>query len=168
MLTCVDILTCRAVDLMTGHRTSNMICAPIRAVKSGGKIVGVVQMLNKNNGSAFDRNDEQVLAVCVERVADDIYDIFKELLRLNDSISTFGSSFFPVASESQQNTGTRFMQATANSRVNEMLVRQNSSFSRDVAGALGSVESVENLRKRYMSFEVGTASKEIGSTSFAK
>ena len=154
---------------MTGHHTSNLICAPIRAVKSGGKIVGVVQMLNKNNGSAFDRNDEQVLAVCVERVADDIYDIFKELLRLNDSISLFGSSFFPVASESQQNTGTRFMQATANTRVNEMLVRQSSSFSRDVVGsALNSVESVENLRKRYMSFEVGASSKEIGSTSFAK
>lgn len=159
----------KAVDLMTGHHTSNLICAPIRAVKSGGKIVGVVQMLNKNNGSAFDRNDEQVLAVCVERVADDIYDIFKELLRLNDSISTFGSSFFPVASESQQNTGTRFMQATANTRVNEMLVRQSSSFSRDVVGsALNSVESVESLRKRYMSFEVGALSKEIGSTSFAK
>ena len=61
------------------------------------------------------------------------------------------------------------MQATANTRVNEMLVRQSSSFSRDVVGsALNSVESVENLRKRYMSFEVGASSKEIGSTSFAK
>jgi hypothetical protein len=131
---------------MTGTKTRNMICAPIRAVRSGGNIVGVVQMINKCNGGTFDKNDEGVLAVCVERVADDIYSVFRELLRVNDLVSAVGKSFFPAASETRQ--ASRLLKSTASSNKlnlnDSKLVRQPSS----------NLDSIEQLRKKYLSFEV--------------
>jgi hypothetical protein len=124
-----------------------LLCAPVKAIKAGGKIIGVMQMYNKTGSGIFDKNDEGVLQVCVERIADDVYDVFKELLSLNDSISMFGTSFFP-ASESQKTPHLRFMQSTVNSRSG--IFKQNSVPLTD--------ESVEGLRQRYLSFEVGGVS----------
>ncbi|XP_043925516.1 cAMP and cAMP-inhibited cGMP 3',5'-cyclic phosphodiesterase 10A isoform X2 [Protopterus annectens] len=45
----------REVDLYTGYTTRNILCMPI---VSRGAVIGVVQMVNKLNGSAFTKTDE--------------------------------------------------------------------------------------------------------------
>lgn len=45
----------REVDLYTGYTTRNILCMPI---VSRGTVIGVVQMVNKLNGSAFTKTDE--------------------------------------------------------------------------------------------------------------
>src|SRR4029434_2348596 len=45
----------REVDLYTGYTTRNILCMPI---VSRGTVIGVVQMVNKLNGSAFTNTDE--------------------------------------------------------------------------------------------------------------
>lgn len=45
----------REVDLYTGYTTRNILCMPI---VSRGSVIGVVQMVNKLNGSAFTKTDE--------------------------------------------------------------------------------------------------------------
>ncbi|XP_063089153.1 cAMP and cAMP-inhibited cGMP 3',5'-cyclic phosphodiesterase 10A isoform X2 [Cavia porcellus] len=45
----------REVDLYTGYTTRNILCMPI---VSRGSVIGVVQMVNKINGSAFSKTDE--------------------------------------------------------------------------------------------------------------
>lgn len=133
------------------HLTS-VLYVPIKALKSGGKIVGVVVMANKNENGQFDRNDENVISVCVERMADDIYDVFKELLNLNDNISLLGSSFFPPAVDPSKSKAKRFLESTANSRSGML-----SSFNRQGSTPLTD-DSIESIRQRYLSFEIGTHS----------
>jgi len=48
----------RSIDQKTGYVTKNILCIPIKTVK--GKIIGVVQMLNKNNGQ-FTEEDLNLL-----------------------------------------------------------------------------------------------------------
>lgn len=142
---------CRQLDkLPLGVEVENMLCVPMKAMRSGAKIVGAVVMANKKNKTPFDRNDENVLTVCVERMADDIYDVFKELLNLNDTIQTMGSSFFPPAVDSSKSKTQRFLQSTANSRSGMLSSRPNSTVMTD--------DSIEGLRQRYLSFEIGTHS----------
>lgn len=46
----------REVDVATGYTTRNILCMPI---VSRGKVIGVVQMINKNGPPhIFDQNDE--------------------------------------------------------------------------------------------------------------
>ncbi|KAM5284673.1 cAMP and cAMP-inhibited cGMP 3',5'-cyclic phosphodiesterase 10A isoform 2-T3 [Hipposideros larvatus] len=45
----------REVDLYTGYTTRNILCMPI---VSRGRVIGVVQMVNKITGSAFSKTDE--------------------------------------------------------------------------------------------------------------
>lgn len=132
-------------------KVESIMCVPIKALKSGGKIVGAVVMINKNNNGQFDRNDENVISVCVERMADDIYDVFKELLNLNDNISLMGSSFFPPVADSSKSRSQRFLQSTANSRSGML------SFSRQQSTPMTD-DSIESMRQRYLSFEIGTHS----------
>lgn len=129
----------------------SVMYVPIKALKSGGKIVGVLVLVNKKNNGHFDRNDENVISVCVERMADDIYDVFKELLNLNDNISLMGSSFFPPAVDPYKSRAKRFLESTANSRSGMLsLNKQNSTPLTD--------DSIEGMRQRYLSFEIGTHS----------
>ena len=131
-------------------KVESILCVPIKALRSGGKIIGAVVLVNKNDSGQFDRNDENVISVCVERMADDIYDVFKELLNLNDNISTLGTSFFPPVVDPSKSKTQRFLQSTANSRSGMLSFRQNSTPLTD--------ESIEGLRQRYLSFEVGSQS----------
>lgn len=74
------IFVFRNVDIKTGFRTKSVLCEPVRDHRGGGSIVAVIQMLNKIGGGAFDQSDEDALAACTQRVADDISTRFKELL----------------------------------------------------------------------------------------
>jgi len=47
-------------DKQTGYRTRSLLCLPL--VSSNGKLIGVVQVLNKKGGSVFDERDESLLA----------------------------------------------------------------------------------------------------------
>ena len=48
----------KKIDETTGYQTHSMLCGPIRGLD--GKVVGVLQLLNKRNGT-FDHEDEQLL-----------------------------------------------------------------------------------------------------------
>ena len=50
----------RQVDLATGYRTQNLLCAPMRS--AAGEIVGVIQALNKHDGP-FTAEDEELVLV---------------------------------------------------------------------------------------------------------
>ena len=71
-------------DDKLGIRTRNTLCQPVRGNRGAGNIVAVVQMINKFHGTVqeggvakpnyvpFDSHDEETLALCVQRVADDL------------------------------------------------------------------------------------------------
>nr|XP_049696554.1 probable 3',5'-cyclic phosphodiesterase pde-5 [Helicoverpa armigera] len=46
----------KEVDEATGYKTTSILCMPI---KVRGRVIGVVQMVNKRNGDPFDREDEE-------------------------------------------------------------------------------------------------------------
>lgn len=54
----------RAVDRLTGYRTSNILAVPVWS-QGGRTVVGVIQVLNKKGG-AFERHDQ----ILIERVAE--------------------------------------------------------------------------------------------------
>ncbi len=56
----------RNVDLRTGFRTRNMLCVPVWG--SAGRTVGVIQALNKRDGT-FERRDQMLLEQVAETVA---------------------------------------------------------------------------------------------------
>ena len=68
--------------MKTGFKTKNILCQPLRGQRGGGHIIGVIQMLNKEGG--FDASDEEHMATCVQRVADDMHAQFKELVGIAD------------------------------------------------------------------------------------
>jgi sigma-B regulation protein RsbU (phosphoserine phosphatase) len=47
-------------DKQTGYRTRSLLCLPM--MNSKGKLVGVIQVLNKKNKEVFDERDESLLA----------------------------------------------------------------------------------------------------------
>ncbi len=47
-------------DRQTGYRTRSLLCLPM--ISSQGKLVGVIQVLNKKTGGKFDERDESLLA----------------------------------------------------------------------------------------------------------
>ena len=106
------------LDTITGFKTRNILCMPVRANRGGGRIIGVIQMLNKlgtnEDGSSadFDDSDEAILADCVQRIADDIHMKFKELLNAAESLT--GSSTF--VAESSTTHGSSYASATAASK----------------------------------------------------
>lgn len=56
----------------------------MRGVRGGGNIIGVIQMINKKNGQDFDKNDEDALLACVQRIADVLSAKFNDLLTVAD------------------------------------------------------------------------------------
>jgi hypothetical protein len=73
------LLFVRNMDKKTGFTTRNVLCQPIRRLRGGGSIVAVVEMINKKDDAAFGTEDEEVLTVCVQRVADELSDRFMHL-----------------------------------------------------------------------------------------
>jgi putative ABC transport system ATP-binding protein len=50
----------REIDVRTGYRTRSLLCLPVSDAQ--GRVVAVVQLLNKEGGSPFDENDERQFA----------------------------------------------------------------------------------------------------------
>jgi hypothetical protein len=109
----------RNVDTMTGFKTKNLLCMPIRANRGGGRIIGVVQMANKlgkegkDSSIPFDDADEQILGDCVQRIADDIHLRFQELMHAAEALT--GASTF-IAEGSRERQGQNHTAATAASK----------------------------------------------------
>ena len=55
------------VDRRTGYRTRGILCAPVR--RRGGRVVAVLQLLNRLDGAPFDEDDERLLDAFVGQVA---------------------------------------------------------------------------------------------------
>eukprot|EP01035_Chromulina_nebulosa_P017515 gene17515-23076_t len=77
----------RAVDKKTGFKTNTILCQPIYSNRSGGTIVGVVQMLNKKDSLYFNDEDERALAACVDKIADSLNDKFQDLLIVSEKFN---------------------------------------------------------------------------------
>ena len=54
-------------DRQTGYRTRSILCLPM--LSSKGKLVGVIQVLNKKGGGVFDERDESLLAALAAHAA---------------------------------------------------------------------------------------------------
>jgi signal transduction protein with GAF and PtsI domain len=74
----------RAVDKQTGFVTRSILCQPIRITRNSGKILGVVEMLNKING-AFTTEDEALLSTCVARVASGLENSFRDVMEVTQT-----------------------------------------------------------------------------------
>ncbi len=57
----------RAVDLLTGYRTLNMLAVPVWST-DGQRVVGVIQVLNRRSG-VFERRDQMLIERIGEGVA---------------------------------------------------------------------------------------------------
>ncbi len=72
-----------------------MLCTPVRANRGGGKIIGVIELINKKNGELFNSNDEDVLGQMVNQFTDDLSAEFAELLEINHTIASFATPILP-------------------------------------------------------------------------
>lgn len=53
---------CLQVDDGSDFRTQSILCIPIKNAQ--GKVIGVSQLVNKIDGSTFNKNDENLFEVC--------------------------------------------------------------------------------------------------------
>ena len=67
------------IDKKTGYKTRNMLAHAIRPKMGAGKIVGIVEMINKYGDGPFTEHDETVLSQCTHHVADALSNRFSEL-----------------------------------------------------------------------------------------
>lgn len=89
------------MDLKTGFRTRSILCQPVRGMRGGGAIIGVIQMLNKIGGDGtFDINDEDMLATFAGKVADMLSVRFTDLANIAEKFS--GGILFYVADTALQ------------------------------------------------------------------
>jgi hypothetical protein len=82
---------------VTGIKTKTLMCSPLRANRGGGRVVAVVNLINKKDDQPFDENDEVVLQQMSNNFIDEMAGEFTELLHLNDSISAFATPILPSA-----------------------------------------------------------------------
>lgn len=73
----------QAVDRKSGYRTRSMLTMPM--LNTHGKVVGVVQVLNKSGERAFDQDDEDLLRALTAQAAVSIENskLYKSLVRQN-------------------------------------------------------------------------------------
>ena len=58
---CVVCVVPRQVDEGTDFRTKSILCMPIKNV--AGKVIGVIQLVNKMDNTTFNKNDENLFEV---------------------------------------------------------------------------------------------------------
>lgn len=80
------------LDIRTGFKTRNVLCHPLRSMRGGGQVIGVVQLLNKKSAREFDGSDEQILGITTQKIADDLSERFKHLTNVADRFC--GSAIF--------------------------------------------------------------------------
>jgi HD-GYP domain-containing protein (c-di-GMP phosphodiesterase class II) len=78
-------------DRATGYTTRSVLCVPMKDV--GGRILGVIQVLNHSGGGPFGPRDEEMLSALGSHVA-----VFIENARLHEAIETLFESFVRSAS----------------------------------------------------------------------
>jgi hypothetical protein len=93
------------MDRVTETTTKTAIYMPLRANRGGGRIIGVLQMINKANGAAFDDHDITIMLDCVARVAEDIHSRFQELMTAAEAL---GGEATLVASGAAARKGTNY------------------------------------------------------------
>jgi serine phosphatase RsbU (regulator of sigma subunit) len=76
-------------DQRTGFRTLSLLCAPV--LDSAGKLLGVIESVNKKTGEVFDARDEALMEalashVAVAMVRARVTEIFMEKERLDESL----------------------------------------------------------------------------------
>lgn len=76
------------VDIDPNFKTKAILCMPIK--NAHGKVIGVTQLINKLDGSIFNKNDENLFEVLIPRKS---HLFFKDLLRKYIS-SRMGNSMF--------------------------------------------------------------------------
>jgi len=128
------------VDLKTGFRTRSILSQPLRQHRGGGSIIGVIQMVNKIGAEGFDAQDEDTLAVCVQRIADDLNARFRELLNAAEKFSA--SSVFIGEKGGHLNSPNKnsLTKSTAASRNN-----QTSKFHAESAGQWSLAQNTSHL-----------------------
>jgi len=67
------------VDMVTDYRTKNLVAVPLK--NNAGKVLGVFQVSNKNDGTPFDKKDEGILMLLTAMAAGAI-----EIARLYEDI----------------------------------------------------------------------------------
>lgn len=82
----------REMDLKTGYRTRTVLCAPV--VASNGRLVGVIQCINKIGGRTFGTNDLEMLSM----VSISLSDIIQQTL-LHNSYDSFIKSNASISSD---------------------------------------------------------------------
>lgn len=74
----------RSTDEKTGFRTKSLLCVPVR---EGSNTIAVLQAINKNDGSEFTDEDQEIFdAFCLE-VAPSFFSSFTLLYRTMDFFS---------------------------------------------------------------------------------
>ena len=71
----------RNLDEIFQITTRNSICHPLRANRGGGRVIGVLEMINKLGNEDFDSTDIDIMADCARRVSDELHIRFRELLK---------------------------------------------------------------------------------------
>jgi len=73
-------------DRSTGYTTRSVLCVPMKDAR--GRVLGVIQVLNRSGGKPFGPGDEQMLSALGSHVA-----VFVENARLHESIAALFESF---------------------------------------------------------------------------
>ncbi len=81
----------REFDEKTGYRTRSVLCVPMKDAR--GRVLGVIEVLNKAGGEPFVRDDEWTLATLGPHIS-----VFIENAQLHESIETLFESFVRAAS----------------------------------------------------------------------
>lgn len=103
----------RNVDMKTGYVTKSILCQPLRSHRGGGHVVGVVQMLNKNDGLHFDSHDEELLSTCVQRINDELHSRFRELMHAAEKFAGFAVFLGEKGGHLRDQNKSTLMNATA-------------------------------------------------------
>ena len=97
------------------------MCQPIRGNRGGGRVIGVVELVNKvdkdGENTAFSDVDADVLSSMTGQITDVLYLEFQELVNINDSLSAFATPILPHTIEKRRNSLTKrgYEQGTASS-----------------------------------------------------
>uniref|UniRef100_A0A7S4T1X7 Phosphodiesterase n=1 Tax=Alexandrium monilatum TaxID=311494 RepID=A0A7S4T1X7_9DINO len=86
-----DPIFSRETDLKTGYRTKTVLCAPM--ITSNGRMVGVIQCINKNGGHTFGADDLEMLNMVSLSISDVVQKVllqnsYDTFIRSDDNISS--------------------------------------------------------------------------------
>ena len=98
------------VDSATGFTTRSVLCVPL---KSKGKVLGVIELLNKLGGAVFDRRDLEVVSILADYAAIAIenarlYQRAEELAITDDVTGIHNSRYFHQILERELNRAHRY------------------------------------------------------------